>query len=112
MIEGITVIDIIENTSTLSTAEIILAIIAFGTGIVAFIQALNDPFETYLGVSISIILVAIGVRLLVNTNDATQYACLISDDVKMTEFYNHYDIIDRQGNIWFIEEKEIFNENT
>ena len=34
-----------------------------------------------------------------------EYDCLISEDVSMTEFYEKYDVIEVNGQIWTIKEK-------
>lgn len=35
----------------------------------------------------------------------TQYQVIISDDVSLTEFYEHYEVIDQDGKIFTVKEK-------
>lgn len=44
----------------------------------------------------------------VETNTGrNEYKVLIEDDVEMKEFYERYNIIEQDGEIWIIEDKEI-----
>ena len=35
-----------------------------------------------------------------------QYECLIDDEMPYTEIYDKYDVVDRRGEIWILEDKD------
>ena len=40
------------------------------------------------------------------TNERNQYACIIDDSVSINEVYENYNVIERRGDIWVLEDKE------
>ena len=40
------------------------------------------------------------------TNERNQYECIIDDSVSINEVYENYDVIERRGDIWVLEDKE------
>lgn len=40
------------------------------------------------------------------TNERNQYECIIDDSVSINEVYENYNVIERRGDIWVLEEKE------
>ena len=40
------------------------------------------------------------------TNQRNQYECIIDDSVSINEVYENYNVIERRGDIWVLEEKE------
>lgn len=40
------------------------------------------------------------------TNERNQYECIIDDSVSINEVYENYNVIDRRGDIWVLEDKE------
>lgn len=39
------------------------------------------------------------------TNDRNQYECIIDDSVSINEVYENYNVIERRGDIWVLEDK-------
>ena len=39
------------------------------------------------------------------TNERNQYECIIDDSVSINEVYEKYNVIERRGDIWVLEEK-------
>lgn len=39
------------------------------------------------------------------TNERNQYECIIDDSVSINEVYENYNVIERRGDIWVLEEK-------
>lgn len=39
------------------------------------------------------------------TNERNQYECIIDDSVSINEVYEKYNVIDRRGKIWVLEDK-------
>lgn len=63
-----------------------------------------------------ILAIAVGVCVLAGwiTNEPqyeTQYKVTVSDEVSMNEFFEHYEIIDQEGKIYIVREKDGINEN-
>lgn len=40
------------------------------------------------------------------TNERNQYECIIDDSVSINEVYEKYNVIERRGDIWVLEDKE------
>lgn len=40
------------------------------------------------------------------TNQRNQYECIIDDGVSINEVYENYNVIERRGDIWVLEDKE------
>ena len=40
------------------------------------------------------------------TNERNQYECIIDDSVSINEVYENYNVIERRGDIWVVEDKE------
>lgn len=39
------------------------------------------------------------------TNERNQYECIIDDNVSINEVYDNYNVIERRGEIWILEDK-------
>ena len=39
------------------------------------------------------------------TNERNQYECIIDDSVSINEVYEKYNVIERRGKIWILEDK-------
>lgn len=68
---------------------------------------------TWLGIMLAIV---VGVCVLAGwvTNEPqyeTQYKVTVSDEVSMNEFLEHYEIIDQEGKIYIVKERDGINEN-
>lgn len=40
------------------------------------------------------------------TNERNQYECIIDDSVSINEVYENYNVLERRGDIWVLEDKE------
>lgn len=70
----------------------------------------GDNFKTkligILSLTICLICLFCGIIISNQPSDFKQYQVTISDDVRMVEFNERYDVIDVEGKIWTIMEKE------
>lgn len=91
----------------------IVGAIAVGLLIGAFTQDLNfailgSLFGVFMGGIVGTLITDANV---VKTDTGRyQYKVLIEDGVEMKEFYERYNVIEQDGEIWIIEDKEIKND--
>lgn len=114
MIEGITVLsqeviyDFVYDYSPIGWGAIIAVIIGF---VFFFIMTQDGWASLAVGILCSFLGVLIGL-LIVEHNyekiptERNQYKVLIEDGVQMTDFYERFDVIEQDGEIWVIEDKE------
>ena len=113
MIDGITVL----STSELVTVNIgcfIFAIIGacvFGTGLFIFAESNDFVIGSIVGI-IGVLMITFTIISgnLTKTTGEYEYKVTISDEVNFVEFNNKYEIVDQDGLIYTIREKEIDNE--
>lgn len=55
---------------------------------------------------IAILIIVITSKSHWRTNDRNQYECIIDDSVSINEVYENYNVIERRGDIWVLEDKE------
>lgn len=54
---------------------------------------------------IGVLIIVIGSQKHWRTNERNQYECIIDDSVSINEVYENYNVIERRGEIWVLEEK-------
>lgn len=54
---------------------------------------------------IGVLILGIGGQSHWRTNERNQYECIIDDSVSINEVYENYNVIERRGDIWVLEEK-------
>ena len=107
MMNGIEVLNTIKMYKEFPTWILFTAIMLFIIG-----DSLITKFELLpiiIGIIcwiITIILVVVGLNINSKYSGAIRYQVTISDDVSMVEFNERYDVIDVEGKIWTIVEKE------
>lgn len=107
--DGVNIISNLEHTGISRTMEVIILIavvVAFVSLLAVFISIDVDSdigFIMWLAVFIASIITTISV-VAVSANKVLykSYLCTISDDVKLTEFYEHYKVIEHDGDIYEI----------
>ena len=115
MIEGITVLsqeviyDFVYDYSPIAWGAAIAAIVGF---IIFFIMSQDGWASLAVGVLFSFLGILIGLLIVENNyekipTERNQYKVLIEDGVQMTDFYDHFEVIEQDGEIWIIEDKEI-----
>lgn len=89
-----------------------LIIIALGLALICLIMVLASvkyqDFCAIVGVILLVVCVAISLvgTLFNKPSGRYQYECLIDDTVPYTEIYDKYDVVERRGSIWVLEDKE------
>lgn len=80
--------------------------------IVAFVLTLtsNDNRVIIFGIISLLAMIAIPIIVITSkshwrTNERNQYECIIDDSVSINEVYEKYNVIERRGDIWVLEEK-------
>ena len=98
------------NTFAFATALVMCVIIGFIGGM---IQSIIDAEPEWLfgGVFIGIVTgllfgVLMGSILSTPEKSETYYKVLVSDEVSMNEFLEHYEIVDQEGKIYTVKDKE------
>lgn len=81
--------------------------------IVAFILTLTSNDNRVIIFGIISLLVMIAMPIIIGTskshwrtNERNQYECIIDDSVSINEVYENYNVIERRGDIWVLEDKE------
>ena len=80
--------------------------------IVAFILTLtsNDNRVIIFGIISLLAMIAMPIIVITSkshwrTNERNQYECIIDDSVSINEVYEKYNVIERRGKIWILEDK-------
>lgn len=112
MLEGITILN--EFTANIFNCDvfiIVFFIIALIGSIIFFIVTIVSEEDAWLsGIILSVLIgliIGAGCGSCFFANEETQYKVLISEEVSMTEFNERYEIIDQEGQIFTIREKEM-----
>lgn len=110
--DGITILNTIivdEYAQWVLPAVLALGLIC----IVAFILTLtsNDNRVIIFGIISLIAMIAMPIIVITSkthwrTNERNQYECIIDDSVSINEVYENYNVIERRGDIWVLEDKE------
>lgn len=107
---------LILNTTTVSDSASWVTPVGLLCGVIAIIAfyfmstLMNDKASlTCVIISVCSFIVAIGIALLSKShwrvNEREQYECVIDNDVSIVEVYKNYNVIERRGDIWILEEK-------
>lgn len=109
--DGITILNTFINTSSPSwTAGLMVGGVGLTMiGTIAFLASRN--FSQFI---FGLIVVGIGVIMsicgIICTNKeaikTTQYECIIDESVTANDLYNKYNVIEKRGEIWVLEEKD------
>ena len=110
--DGITIL----NTIIVDDCADWVSFIALTLGvvcIVAFILTLtsNDNRVIIFGIISLLAIIATPIIIIASkthwrTNERNQYECIIDDGVSINEVYENYNVIERRGEIWVLEDKE------
>lgn len=114
MIEGVTILSkemIMEPDMRLSFIIFIFSILIIGTGV--FISCLYHHIDSR-GVTIGCIITAIGIIVYIVSlrlpaeveSGRYQYKATIEKSVSFNEVYEKYNVIEQDGNLWILEDKE------
>ena len=111
MLEGITILN--EFTQNVFNADAFLwgfLISAFVESVVCIILACRTEDMSWMAICMALLIPCLFIGAACGdcffTNEETQYQVLISEDVSMTEFNERYEIVDQEGQIFTIREKE------
>ena len=109
--DGITILNTIivnDRADWVSFIALTLGVIC----IVAFILTLtsNDNRVIIFGIISLLAIIAMPIIVITSkthwrTNERNQYECIIDDSVSINEVYEKYNVIERRGKIWILEDK-------
>ena len=109
--DGITILNTIivnDRADWVSFTVLALGVIC----IVAFILTLtsNDNRVIIFGIISLLAIIAMPIIVITSkshwrTNERNQYECIIDDSVSINEVYEKYNVIERRGKIWILEDK-------
>lgn len=109
--DGITILNTIivnDRADWVSFTVLALGVIC----IVAFILTLtsNDNRVIIFGIISLLAIIATPIIIIASkthwrTNERNQYECIIDDSVSINEVYEKYNVIERRGKIWILEDK-------
>lgn len=109
--DGITILNTIivdDRADWVSFIALTLGVIC----IVAFILTLtsNDNRVIIFGIISLLAIIATPIIIIASkthwrTNERNQYECIIDDSVSINEVYEKYNVIERRGKIWILEDK-------
>lgn len=108
--EGITILNTITETAWADiTGIIFIACMVIGliTSLIALLL-IEDYFKAAsytISLSVFCFIVALIIGIFGPKREYTTYQTLIGDNVSMNEFYDKYEIINKQGDIYLIKEK-------
>lgn len=107
---------LILNTTVVSDCASWVLIVGLALGMIAImafyfmVTLINEKTGICCAViSIVSIILAIGIAILSKDhwreNERNQYECAIDNDVSIVEVYETYNVIERRGDIWVLEDK-------
>ena len=109
--DGITILNTIivnDRADWVSFTVLALGVIC----IVAFVLTLtsNDNRVIIFGIISLLAIIATPIIIIASkthwrTNERNQYECIIDDSVSINEVYENYNVIERRGEIWVLEDK-------
>jgi len=108
-IEVLNQIEITKNPDWAASLRTILIIVIVIGAIIFIISAITDL--ELLGIitgilEIVLVLACLGLAFIQEPTGKYEYQVLINEDISMLEFYGKYEIIDQEGKIFTIREKE------
>ena len=106
--EGITILNTIESTNMAPigcyvVAGCMLGMLALALFGLMYINVVNAPY--FLGGSICLFLIMIFICIFGPRETSIAHQVLIDRSVSLVEFNEHYDIVNRQGDIYTIKER-------
>lgn len=110
--DGITILNTIvinECAKWILPTILVLSIVCIGTFLLMLISS-GGTDTICLGITstlalISVLIIFIGSKSRWRTNERNQYECIIDNSVGINEVYENYDVIERRGEIWVLEDK-------
>ena len=116
MIDGIEILsqEIIKESTDLGLKIFLTgSIIALALGVLLEVFYFQDGHGVQIavcGIGLCLVLGAVIDNVYQISTDKYEYKVIIDDNVSMTEFYKQYKIIDQDGKIFIIREKESVND--
>lgn len=111
IMEGITILNQtgITETPVWIMIMLIISMIVFLIGIVVVIftsDKVSDICEITVNIALAMMFFSLLLLVFIKTPTGEYtYDCLINEDVSMTEFYEKYEVVEINGQIWTIKEK-------
>lgn len=110
--DGITILNTIvidECAKWILPTTLALGLVCIGTFLLMLISS-GGTDTICLGITstlalISVLIIFIGSKSRWRTNERNQYECIIDNSVGINEVYENYNVIERRGDIWVLEDK-------
>lgn len=109
MIEGITVL----SQEAIKNPNVAIFVLCFLASLVLTVISVLLSDSSSLGIFVMIALTILSAIIAYDCGEDTErneYKVLIDESVSFVEVYEKYDLIDREGEIYIIEEREIKND--
>ena len=109
MLDGITVLHTMDKASNLYIILGFIITVCGGVGVLVFCNMFKDLPEKSMRIPISISIAIFCVGMFIATNppvNGVRYKCTIDESVSFVEVMDRYEIINIEGEIYTIEEKE------
>jgi len=111
MIEGIEILAQSEIMTDSSWTAWILVLLAFGFVVFTGGLSNNIDFLVFIGcIALSISIVGSLLMVIINPKEPTgkyEYQVTIDENVSFTELYEKYEVVDQNGKIWVIRDKDV-----
>ena len=114
--EGINILnteEILITPGWVDTGLIVSAVVLILSMIVAYISVPTNLDILYIIATATFILSAVSTVVFavisgseIEPTGKYRYEATIDDSVKMTELYEHYNVVEQRGDIWILEDKE------
>ena len=109
--DGITILNtIIVNDCADWVSFTVLALVIICIASLVLMLTSNDNRVIIFGIISLIAIIATPIIIIASkthwrTNERNQYECIIDDSVSINEVYEKYNVIERRGKIWILEDK-------
>ena len=110
MLKGINVL-YMESIDTYSRETLIFASVIFLIILLGLVLASQEQFVGIIVAVVSfVILLFIGAFCDTQPTGRFKYECIIDQSVPLNDVYERYEVTERRGDIWVLEDKEVVNE--
>ena len=116
--DGITVLNVttVSENSTLLVTAVVFFMMGAIVNTLVLLKSDNNSECILHGIFASVLLImAVLVGVVMNrdkkANTHNQYECLIDSSVSLEDVYEQYTIVERRGEIWVLEDKQIEKDN-
>ena len=109
--QGVTILNTVYTQSSAALTLLIISTVGLTIcGVLFFVNLMNGPkLRSFTTGFLSFIffmgfLVMFAVGCILNQQRDISYEVTVDDSVSLTEFYEHYEVINKRGDIWAVKE--------